>query len=549
MLSPAPIRTKILAARDPNLRPATAGRPGQEGSTLLLALLILAALGIVAASVAVVSMGDRNLSKYERDSVQALAAAESGVAFAKRAIVDQTATIQDYDSDGRLDFVMADSLDWGATYSVIAEASDILGPGVAAYHSNGFSVLSEGRFRGAVRRVKVELVHDSFLKFARFISQQGLSFDCGDVMAGEVYAGNNITLTCGCSPGQEAQFLEKVYTAGSIPQASCGVFELGYEEGVDEINMMDSIDWDQIRDKARGIGTNSSCEGQGSIGIYMDLPSLDPLGLGTQPGINQNTIVLTLLDFQNTVLVPGDTVVTYDGNLVMNTVTGQAMRLQDFNGIILFEGDSRVKGVLDGVSAFRLSVFATDHAYIVGDIICGHTGFDAVTRLPNNSGAPITSALVAENYVAMHDDCPKILRVDAAIFSRTSNLRALGGPGQHPDGGPGPLDLDIDGITGETPLNNDPRPGMGWDELNITSQHWVLNLTGPIITYSVGDLFPWAAGPHLGPNPGPTRRYNYDISYMEFPPACFPIPINVWVDVSWTEIFDAQSPLASHLPH
>ena len=37
-----------------------------RGSTLLLAMLILGALSILGATVAVVSMGDRNLSRYER---------------------------------------------------------------------------------------------------------------------------------------------------------------------------------------------------------------------------------------------------------------------------------------------------------------------------------------------------------------------------------------------------------------------------------------------------------------------------------------------------
>ena len=520
----------------------------RRGSTLLLAILILAALAILAASIAVVSMGDRNLSKYERHSVSALAAAETGIAFAKRTIANQSAPIEDYDSDGRPDFALQDTLSWGGSYQVIAEASDILQEGVAAYRSNGFTIVSEGRFRGATRRVRVEIVHDSFLKFARFIAQHNLQFECGDLMAGEVYAGGSITLSCGCPAGQEPHFLELVQTAQSMSQAECGVFERGYEEGVEEIDLLNSWSWDEMRDKARGIAENSSCEGKGDVGIYMNLPATDPLQLGTQSGNDQNAVVFSYFDFMDTSFQPPDTVITYQGAAVMNTLTGQPLRRREFNGIVFCEGDAMARGLLAGVSGYSLSLFATNHCLVTGDIVAGNDGFDPITRLPNQSGNPVTAALIAEDYVAMADYTPRVLRIDAAIVSRTSNWRCLGGMGNHPVGGPGPIDLDIDGINGETPYNNDPVAGVGWDELNITEKTWVLNLTGPIITYSTGDAYPWNAGPVLGDASGPTRRYNYNLNYMSFPPPCFPSPINLWMDVSWTEIMDSRSNLADHLP-
>ncbi|MDM7916173.1 MAG: hypothetical protein QUU85_13045, partial [Candidatus Eisenbacteria bacterium] len=502
----------------------------------------------IAATAAVVSMGERNLSRYSSHSVNALAAAESGVAYAKSRIVNQLVPMEDYDSDGRPDFTMEDSLDWGGSYRVIAEASDVLDPGVAIYHSNGITILSEGRYQGAVRRVKGEIAHDSFLKFARYVSQHALQFECGDVMAGEVYSGQSITLACGCPAGKEPRFLERVYAHGSIPQAACGIFEQGYVEDARDINILGSLDWDIVRNKARGIGNDTSCEGRGNVGIYVNLPGTDPLGLQAQ-AVSPGMLIFTRFDFMNDLIVPHDTVVTYGGVPVMNAATGSVLRREDFNGIIFFEGDAYVYGTLDGVSGYAASVYATDQIYIEGDVITGHTGFDPVTRLPNQSGTPVTAALIAENYVAMDAGTCRILRVDAALFSRTSNWRGLGGPGQHPEWtAGGPLDLDLDGILGETPVNHDPDPGVGWDELNITAQHWVLNLTGPIITYAQGDAYPWNADPNPGGSPGPTHRYNYDIDYMHFPPPCFPVPINVWIDVSWTEIFESLTPLASHLP-
>ncbi len=521
----------------------------QSGSSLLLTILIVAALAILATSIAVVSIGDRTDSRYDRHAMQALAAAETGVAFAKSLIISQTAPLEDFDSDGRPDFAIADTLDWGGRYTVLAEASDVVEEDVTAFLSNGFTIVSEGNYLGAVRRVKVEIAHDTYFKFARFVYQHSIQFECGDVMAGEVYTGGTLSLSCGCPVGEEPLFLEKAYAVQRVPQADCGIFEEGYEEGVQVIDLPGSLDWEQIRDKAHGIGSDNACEGRGSVGIYISLPLTDPLDLASQAGWDLNTVVLHYFDFCNTTLAPPDTVITYRSIPVMNTVTGEIMRRDDFNGIVLFEGDARVRGTLDGTSAWRLSVFGTDHGLIRGDIVAGHFGYDPITRLPNNSGDPVTTAVIAENYVAMDDGTPRILRIDAALFSRTSNWRCLGGMGNHPIGGPGPLDLDIDGIVGETPYNNDPDPGIGWDELNITDKHWILNLTGPIITYAQGDAYPWNAEPIQGAASGPTHRYNYDLDYMRFPPACFPLPVNLWIDISWTEIFEARSALAEHLPN
>ena len=107
----------------------------------------------------------------------------------------------------------------------------------------------------------------------------------------------------------------------------------------------------------------------------------------------------------------------------------------------------------------------------------------------------------------------------------------------------------VPGITGESPCNNDPVPGMGWDELNITSSTWVLNIHGPIITDNGGSAWPWNAGSVLAGASGPTRRYTYDMDITEYPPPCFPVPLNLWKDVSWTEIFETDSTLASYLPN
>jgi len=526
----------------------------ERGSALLISLLVLGALSILASTIVVNAMGDRNLTKYERHSLMALGAAESGVAFAKRAIVTQNANMTDYDADGRPDFVLSDSLDSGGSYTVVSEASDIKGLGITAYQSNGFAIISQGEFLGAARRVKAEIVHDSFLKFARFVSSGNLSYACGAALTGEVYSGANINVPCGCSGGQEAQFLESAYAVDDIPNAGCGVFYRGYITDAEEIDLSNSFDWNDTRDKADGTGPENECDGKGDAGIYMSLPGTDPLGLGAQPGADNNVLLLHQFDFQNTVLVPGDTVITYAGNAVIHPVNGVVMRYDEFNGIVFFDsGDAYVRGTIDGKAAHSLTIFGTDDVYVMGDIITGHTGYNPGTGLPTGTGDPVNIGLVAEDYVYMDDLTPRVLRVDAALFSRTTSWRATGTTGSHPPVAAGvAIDLDLDGITGENPVNHDPVPGTGWDEVPSAAEvnkTWVLNITGPIITNIGGSAYPWNDGGVLANADGPTRRYNYDLDVTEYPPPCFPVPLNLWKDVSWTEIFDLSDDITANLPN
>ena len=533
----------------------------EEGSALLLALLVLAALSILATTAIVTSMGERNLSRYEAGSVQALGVAETGIAYAKRAIVDRTVTMTDADGDGRPGFELTDSLPWGGTYHVMAEASDIKGLGITAYQSNGFALVSEGAFHGARRRVKVEIVHDSFLKFARFVSNNTLSYACNATISGEVYTGANLDIPNNCAANQQDKFLESVFAVGTIPNAASGTFYRGYVTGADTIDLSNSFNWNDMRNKARGLAAGSNaCERRGSVGIYF--PASGTLPLTLVGGVLQ----LNLFDFHNVTLFPPDTVITYNGAAVANSVTGaNHLHPSEFNGIIFFENDANVKGTMDGVSARNITIFATRYIYVRGDIITGHTGFNPVTRAPNNSGDPNNIGLVAESWIMIHKTVNRILRIDAALLSRTATwgfngaVQSCGLTGTPPIvppsgcyismAGAQPLDLDLDNITGETPVNNDPVPGEGWNENLITADTWVLNITGPIITTGSGDAYPWNDSNIIGRAAGSTRRYNYDMDMTEFPPPCFPVPLNLYKDVSWTEIFDVRAPLASCLPN
>jgi hypothetical protein len=553
--------TARAGATDPDARGYPSRPTGQEGSTLLLALLILGALTILATTAVVTSMGDRNLSRYDRHAAEAMSAAETGIAFAKRAIVDRTASLGDDDDDGRPDFELSDTLSWGGSYDVVAETSDIKGMGITAYQSNGFTIVSEGDYLGAKRRVKVEIVHDTFLKFARFVSQNDLNYGCGAAVSGEVYTGGNLGVACGCGSGNQDKFLEDVYVVGTIPNVSCADFYRGYVTGADTIDLSNSFDWTEVRNKARGLSSDNSCERLGSVGIYTSLAGTDPMNLAVQASPNTNVLVLDRLDFNNTTLFPPDTVITYNNVAVINPLTGAALRRSAFNGILYFDGQAQVRGTMDGISARSVTIFGSTTVLVRGNIITGHTGFDPITRLPNGSGDPVNIGLVAEGQIMIHSTCPRVLRIDAAFLSRTSNWKGYhtsSAPADNPPAvgnypsltGMGPLDLDLDGIIGETPHNNDPMPGQGWDEVTITDRTWVLNINGPIITTATGDAYPWNCETHIVPYAsGPTRRYNYDMDVTSFPPPCFPVPLNLWNDVSWSEIFEVSPPLTDYLPN
>ncbi len=523
---------------------AARGSDGQKGSALLMALLILGSLSMIGTTMVLTSVAERRTSGYYRDSLRALAAAETGLAFGKRTVQDMTAQIEDSDGDGRPDFALADTLSWGGTYEVKAEASDIAGFGIAAYRANGYTIVAEGRYNGTVRRVKAEIVHDSFLKYARFVAAAGTNYSCGAVLTGEVYVGGDLGVATGC--GAEAvQFLEFVAAVGSIPNANSGIFHRGYVTGAEEIDLQNSADFPLTRNMAKGLAAECDCEKIGEVGIYVNIGGgVDPLGIGSGP------LDFGQFDFCNTTLAPGDTVITYDQVAVDHGVTGAMLRASEFNGIIFFDGDAPIEGALDGKSARSLSVFASDDILVTNNIRTGHTGFDPVTEQPDGSGDPVNVGLIAYDYVYIDRYTPRVLQIDAALMSCNKNWRCTSTyESYHPTGGPGPLDLDLDGVSGETPYNNDPTPGAGWDELNITSDTWVLNINGPIITYNGGSAAPWNNSGVLANADGPTRRYNYDLDVTEFPPPCFPVPLNLWKDVSWTEIFETEHDLAYYLPN
>lgn len=506
----------------------------QRGSGLFLALLLLTALSLFGITLALLSATDRRIAVYERGSASALNAAEAGIAIAKRGIQDRTLNFGDENGNGYPDFRIVDSLSWGGHYNVFGESDIPLAGSASPYAGDEFTLTSEGKVRGAYRRIYAEIRHDTFLKYARFVEAAGTGYACGAVLTGEVYVGGTLSLPSGCTNGSEVEFLEMVAATGQITNKDEAIFHKGYTDSATTIDLQSSVDFPLMKNKAMGSGAQCDCEGVGRIGIYM---GWDLLGIGTN-----GTIDLSQFDFSFPDSSTGDTVISYAGNPVIDQTTGASMISSDFNGLIYFEGDGYVEGTMDGVSARNLTIYATDDIFVEGSIFTGHTGYDNITRLPNHSGDPVNIGLVADDYVYI-GDVPRVVFINAVLMAVGSNWRAYNtSTAAHPPAAVGNYDLDQDGIVGETPYNNDPNPGEGWDEVITASNRdatWVLNINGPIITHNGGSAYPWNSSTALAGASGPTRRYNYDMDVTDFPPPCFPIPLNLWKDKAWSEILTA----------
>ncbi|MFH1277457.1 MAG: pilus assembly PilX N-terminal domain-containing protein [Candidatus Eisenbacteria bacterium] len=506
----------------------------RRGSGLVLSLLLLTALSLMGMTLALLSATDRRIAAYDRQSISALNAAEAGIAMAKRRIQDRVLTFGDENGNGYPDFRIADTLSWGGIYDVFGESTLPTGSSASPYSGDMFRLEADGYSRDAVRRVFAEIAHDTFLKYARFVEAAGTSYGCGAILTGEVYVGGTLGLPSGCTAGSEVEFLEMVAATNGITNKAEAIFHKGYTDSANAIDLQSSVDMPFMRAKSKGEGGECDCEGLGRIGIYM---GWNLLGIGANGTIN-----LSLFDFVFPDSGSSDTVITYGGNPVVDPTTGSPMLSSDFNGIIFYEGDGHIRGTSDGVSARNLTVFATDDIFVEGDIRTGHSGYDDITRLPNHSGDPVNIGLVAADYIYI-GNTPRILFIDAALMAVAANWRVYNTSfAAHPVAPVGNYDLDQDGIVGETPQNNDPNPGEGWDEVITAANQgktWVMNINGPIITHDGGSAYPWNEASVLANADGPTRRYNYDMDITDFPPPCFPVPLNLWMDHSWAELYAA----------
>lgn len=509
------------------------GRAGERGSALILAVVALGALSAFGLGLVLMTTSDRRSARYERDHQEALNAAETGIAVAKRRVQDRDIVFDDENNNGRPDFRLQDTLDWGGTYDVFGESTELTTGSVSPFSGDGFTFLADGGVRGAYRRIQAEIQHDSFLKYARFVSVTGTSYACGAILTGEVYVGTDLDIPTGCTADNKAEFLEFVAAHGVVKNASEGIFHKGWSDSAAQIDLQASVDFTDLRDKAKGLAAECDCEGEGRVGLYM---GYDPLKIGTNGTIDFSKFNFSYYD----PAVSADTVIAYDNVAVRDTTTGAPMKSADFNGMIFYEGDGYVKGRLDGVSGRSVIVFATDDVIIEGDIWTGNEGFDPTTLLANGSGDPVNVGLVGSNYIYI-GNTPRILNIDAALMAVNHNWRAINtATSAHAVAPVGNYDLDLDGIFGETPLNNDPDPGTGWDEVITTANQgatWVLNINGPIITYDGGSAAPWSNSSIIAAASGPTRRYNYDLDITDFPPPCFPVPLNLWKDLSWAEVY------------
>ena len=146
---------------------------------------------------------------------------------------------------------------------LVGEAGEIRAINISAYRSDGFTIIAEGESNGALRRIRSEIAHDSFLKYARFVENSGTGYSCRALLTGELYVGGDLGVPT-CSAGEEATFLELVAAEGDIPNAAAGIFTRGYVTDAPHVDLQNSVDFDEIRDKAKGLAAQNLYVGYAS---------------------------------------------------------------------------------------------------------------------------------------------------------------------------------------------------------------------------------------------------------------------------------------------
>ncbi|NNE09666.1 MAG: hypothetical protein HKN20_13985 [Gemmatimonadetes bacterium] len=510
----------------------------ERGSSLLLALVVLTVVALAGIGLALTTVSDRYVSSFDRESANALHSAEAGLAITKQLIIDEAFTFTDSDGNGQPDFVHTDSLPWGDRFEVFGEANISVAAAEGPYGAPTMDLYVNAFSNRGVRQIYSQIGHGSFLDYARFVQDEGTSYSCAAVQAGKVFVGGDLDAPAkSCDAGAENIFLEDVEVVGIVNDPENAIFMGALQTGVDTIDWLGSIDFDAVRQKAMGLCSNcSNCDGFGEVGIYMNE---DPLGIGTNGEID-----FSLFDFYT--LLGSDTVISYNGVNVPNRLNGNPLKSREFNGIIFYEGDGFVRGTLDGTSGRSITVWAADNVWVMSHIQCGYVGYDEVTRLPNGTGDPVNVGLIGYNHIYIEKFTPQILFIDAAIVAVNENWEIFNeglGTHSHTEPPAGNYDLDLDGIVGETPVNDYPYEGVGWDEV-VTAANakdtWLLQITGPIITRYNGSAGAWDSPAVLKDAVGPTQIYSYDLDIVDFPPPCFPLPVGSWRNLAWSEVVEVR---------
>ncbi|MBB4637553.1 hypothetical protein [Longimicrobium terrae] len=227
---------------------------GRDGYALLLVLMVVLAVGILAAG-AVTVVGNASLiNAYEARRADMESLADAGVEVA-RARLNADATL--YPATGYA------TLENGV---VPTDAAGTAIPGVKRWVYAGpigqtsgqygvfgsiISVVESGNTR-VVRRA--DLAQESFAKFAYFtdVEPDGIAFGGGDVLSGPVHSNDDITIY---SSGATFRGPGSVTTSGVIKDRQYGRFSEGYTERAARIPLPSLADLDKLRTYATAGGT------------------------------------------------------------------------------------------------------------------------------------------------------------------------------------------------------------------------------------------------------------------------------------------------------
>jgi len=464
-----------------------------------------------------------------------------------------------------------------------------------ASEAERYEIFGTGHSGNVQRTVALGVRQDSFLRYSRFLESGTLRYSAGVTIAGQVYAGGDISLG-----GYPATFLDQVTTSGQICNREQGIFSGGAEEYAAPLSLSGSMDEAHYRALSQQAGIYYK-SGTPLIDLALfelsgDMPTYDGVPLGRDfNGVvfcEHDIAVEGVLEGRSLTIVAGDDIII-SGNirtgcsteavgrlaprLKFSAPTGQEVvqsvalnglmdgltntvklkvsgpKWQRFN-MYLYEG-----GNLLGVATLQRPADSRpgsrcDSATILSQQAMDPTRHDYTAEIhfwsqgPNSNptsgkgtnhvwvevaaGDPVNVGLIARDYVYISKHAPRVLTVEAALFSRDANWRPTDySDGQDADGSHpachGVWDLDGDGRI-ESP-NED-----GYDEARVDGSTWALSINGPIITRTGGSAGAWS---YQGQRQGKgTRHYNYDRDIIYYEPPHFPVILSQWQVLYWREV-------------
>lgn len=262
---------------------------GRGGYALLMVLLLVLAVGILAAG-AVSVVGNAGLiNAYESRRTEMEALADAGLEVARARVNAQPSL---YPSQ---DFA---TLENGVT---VKDAAGVVIPGMRRYTYVGPLGEATGQYgvSGAVVSVvesggtrivrRGDMAQESFARFAYFtdVEPSTISFGGGDVISGPVHTNDYLKIY---NSGATFRGPGMVTTARTITGRSYGTFTEGYRENAARIELPTLADLDKLRSYATAGGTNFTAPNGGTeyeARLRIEFLTIDLNGDGRAEGDNE----------------------------------------------------------------------------------------------------------------------------------------------------------------------------------------------------------------------------------------------------------------------